>query len=98
MTGRQSDPALVHQVWDAIENCSTQRQQPNFERVSKFVMRNNAIAPGGSWGREVGTGREDVSGEGQLVESTWHLMSHNRDWYRFWADRPSTILSGLRTR
>ncbi|XP_043229630.1 zinc finger MYND domain-containing protein 11-like isoform X2 [Amphibalanus amphitrite] len=45
MPGRQSDPALVHQVWDAIENCMTQRQQPNFERVSKYVMRNNAISP-----------------------------------------------------
>ena len=44
--GRQSDPVLVHQVWDAIEGCMSQRQQPNFERVSKFVMRNNAISPG----------------------------------------------------
>ncbi|XP_037089401.1 zinc finger MYND domain-containing protein 11-like [Pollicipes pollicipes] len=45
MTGRKSDPTIVHLVWDAIQSCMTQRQQPNFERVSKHIMRFNSISP-----------------------------------------------------
>jgi hypothetical protein len=46
---RVSSPLVVQQLWDAIHNICSQRQQPNIERISRYMSRVHGISEGRSW-------------------------------------------------